>query len=1284
MSRRALVDALRAATVPLIGGRAPGTGFRVTPDLIVTCAHVVEPNSPAYIATTSTSTHSIQAVEIPRTRDPVVDLVLLRSVDRGDHVLLGEQVQPGDELWTFGFPTGNYREGASVALRAEGPANRDGNMLLKADGRVGRGHSGSPVLNWRTGAVCGVVAMRGTATPTVWLIPIGSLLAHYPELRAAARATAWLDLLDDSQLAASGLPHPGPQLRAYLTEVSAADEDHPYSRHLGTTTALHKVYQHQRVTSLHDGENAAVPMAEPADEVIDRCVGAQIVGNPGTGKSSLVRHIAAEKARRWLATGSGDSVPLPLHVHALTQRGGLTESLASGIQDFLHLTLDRETLIKLFRAPPLPGVPWLILADGLDEILDTQIRDLAISKINQYRRDDRFRFVLTTRPLPHALVKLSNREQYPTYVIEPFTRTELVSLCKDWLHEFDDSDPAGNAQLFVDRLERTRLRELAATPLIATMLCMLHARNPGSDLPLNQAQLYEQFIYGLLLAKSQDWLPIGSVRDRLRAWATHTGSTAEHAVDRLVDDLPNMLRELAFERQQLERYSRAFSAVAARARRRQQERWPRQLSARDREALTTAAFQASGLLVEHQRGKFSFIHQSIEEYLAAELIVDHFPDPGSRSARELLAPQREWPWSHLEIRKFVAARWIARERPPLRALTLLLSRRYSAINFRFVLDLHHQGVQLPSSVLTMAMSVLAEQIVDSDTSNRDWADATDALRILNPDRAVVALEQVLQRRMSPYRQREAAVRLSMINRESGTWWLTKLAKDGAREPTDRLLAAKALHMIPDAGAVALLAVLAADTQMLKLRVEAADLVYQTNRSCGAGLLRDIACDAHVRGVAHDRVRLAAARVLVGRDPAVGLSCLTALGRESGLDADVRFAAATTVRLQAPVIGTAIMLDIANDSSIATDVQTRAAAEAAEDGDPGGARRLTAIARDPHVATASRLRAGEELARVDKPTGLRLLLELIIHPSMGENALDAAHAAASLDQPATAQALHQLSTLDAVDAERRLKAAKAAVGLSKVEGVAALRGLSTSQVKHSVAVRAASALAEYEPDQAADLLETMARRTPGWLFDDRLDAAVQLSRVATSRGWPLLTKLLASLPERRRVAMAVKVADVVPAAGNDLLINIANDRHNADNTRIRATQVLEQRSPHRARTCWRLLAEPGVLGPAGRQQAERAVATFDPTMAKRIAESHSEPINSIEEAKRLRGRRRRLEAFWAIAVDSSADPRTRIDALERAAKIDGAATATVARELNKDHRLSGAQRKKAARIATRYG
>ncbi|WP_248963371.1 serine protease [Sphaerisporangium perillae] len=1164
--RSRLREAFCASTLALGRRGQEGTGFFIAPGLVLTCAHVLAPaDRPLPAAVEAVWGERMLDLEVmPGRVRPEAgggpDLALLRTPRDLDHpfVSLSDAAEPGDELWIYGYPRGRYREGEPVRAFCEGVSVRSGGtrLLRVAGGRASPGHSGAPALNWRTGSICGVVRMDGLVehdTPVIRLTPAGAVLESYPEIGPAQRSgtanRAWFDLLSGDQLRAAGRRHLTEPLRDYLEAARDAAREHPYSLTGVSAPPLHKVYLKQQASPVpeerpEDGQTVVQQETVQADDIVRLHQGAQIIGGPGAGKSSLLRHITDVAATGWLGGQEAEFVPVLVHISALVRRTSLPEALAAGVTEHLGISLGRGGLAELFAQEPLPGVRWLVLVDGADEVMNLEDRETTLRRIARLRRTSpHTRFVVASRPLPaHSLNRLA-AEDSPSFVIEPFTDEQLGTFATGWFEALGMPRPEETSAAFVEQLRRSGIRQLARIPLLATMLCVVFAADPRERLPLSRAELYERFVQRLL-TKAREAVDI---RAQLREQARPYGQDAERAADLLLDNLLLVLSELGHRRQySLPSPDPQVASVLAPPSGMTPERW---------QAIVAEALRQSGLVVERGSGDFAFIHHTIQEYLTARFLAGRHPRPRRFGRAGLLAPQDRWPWPDLEVKLFLAAIWAGNAVNLGRPLARLLRPGSRVVNAEFVAELARQGVRLPEEIHKRATAAFRDMVLAPPTAGDHWVGVARSLAELDVACCVSALEQVVtDTRMNGFHRHDAARTLldldegrgvralgALIDDETlayedlmaahtllqhdhdrGVDALRRIGRNSGGDSGRRLDAARDLLKYHSAYGMDTLDYLARDgTALAAHRLTAAQLLINVDLDGGCAALAAIAQDAK----AEARTRMAAAEQLVREDGSVAVRALEALARDRVAPAPIRLRAAGLLAEPAAARGLAALAALVREEDgvpevrlaaarlagaidageaaalleslvAASGLETRHRGEAARELaviDTGRAvALLSAAAAEPGLGGRDRYQLGVVITEIDPVAGVGVLTELALDRRCPDRyRVDSAVAVAKADRDAGARLLAKLADARTLSSGHQLKAAQGLVTVDAERGSRALVKLASQHSDAGTAVAAARSLAEVDKASGVRLLASIA--ADKWLTPEERAGAVKAIR-----------------------------------------------------------------------------------------------------------------------------------------------------------------------------------------------
>ncbi|MFC5945608.1 trypsin-like peptidase domain-containing protein, partial [Micromonospora harpali] len=676
-------ELLHAATVaievPSPSGNAPsrGTGFLVAPATVATCAHVLaadgQPAPETALGRVVAAGVSLTLRVVPdavfRTRAGL-DLALL-AVDQSvpsvelAPVLSSPVIGVGDALWAYGHPDGMFRSGQPATFVYEGQSRRseeDPLRLLRLRGTpVTAGFSGSPVVNRRTGAVCGMICTSST-TGSAHMLPIGEIVARCgrggPHLATVQpQHRRWLSLLTDRQLAAGRWRFPGPQLRAYLALAERTSARHPYRIATTQMPPLSAVYVRQ-TTRLHDVPTAAwsVPAPiRPAEVVFDGDRDAFLVGGAGAGKSSLFQVVTRDLVRRQQSTDVTD-VPVRVQATDLLEAHSLGEAVARSVRaDFGLAGNGGSWPSAFFDAPPMPDGNWLVLVDGLDEIMDSGRRQdvLAFLAAHRATAQSAHRFVIATRPAADLHASSGADWEPLRFELLAFDEEQRRRFTEGWFTRLAVDRPGDTADEFDREIDRLGLGELARNPLMATMLCQLFVANSSRRLPRGRSRIFHDFVQ--LLCERQYSDADGGIRQQVLRRLRRYGRQAEEAGERLIVERDDLIGRLAADRLAGD----ARPAVDKLA------QWTRHLPPssvptgtwRD---LLADLLRRSGVLLE--RGDdFVFLHQTIQEYLAAQVVARDteragpvFRDLLLRTVSGRAAPPPTWRQS---FARFLVAAW---------------------------------------------------------------------------------------------------------------------------------------------------------------------------------------------------------------------------------------------------------------------------------------------------------------------------------------------------------------------------------------------------------------------------------------------------------------------------------------------------------------------------------------------------------------------------------------------------------------------------------------------------
>ncbi|MBN6036849.1 NACHT domain-containing NTPase [Amycolatopsis sp. 195334CR] len=341
----------------------------------------------------------------------------------------------------------------------------------------------------------------------------------------------------------------------------------------------------------------------PVEWAVGRADRTLLRGEAGSGKTTLLHWLAVTAARaEFRGELRGWNGLVPFVVRLRTFAGGRLpapeEFVAHGASAIAGL-MPPGWVHRVLRGGAI------LLVDGVDEVPAPRRREVKAWLRELLDAHPSVKVVVTARPAAADQGWLSD-EGFSAVTLDPMGPTNVRAFLRRW-HDAAESagvqaDVATAHRRLSAQLERTHLRELAASPLLCAMLCALNLSHRAS-LPSSRMDLYAKALAMLLHLRDTERGLSGLLGDaekrvllRDLAWRLTLANRVELSRDEALRHLTTKLP--------------AMPNVTA-----------------DPEALLAHLLERSGVLREPVPGRVDFVHRTFQEYLAADEAVQqhHIP-----------------------------------------------------------------------------------------------------------------------------------------------------------------------------------------------------------------------------------------------------------------------------------------------------------------------------------------------------------------------------------------------------------------------------------------------------------------------------------------------------------------------------------------------------------------------------------------------------------------------------------------------------------------------------------
>lgn len=355
-----------------------------------------------------------------------------------------------------------------------------------------------------------------------------------------------------------------------------------------------------------------------------------LLGDPGVGKTTLLRHLALQIADDNSRRINKFPVYIELNIFASRQMGLLEfmiDIISQNYQEDIQETKD-------FIEYNLQAGRLLLFFDGLDETLvATRERDLRdryyeVSKaiLQLARRYPRTSMIVTSRAVTYDYDQEPILRKFNELVMFGFTEEQDI---RRFLEKWLPKD--GNVDSLLSMLMERGLRSLASNPLLLQLIAKLYADR--RVIPANRTQLYQGVTDALLTNRySYDSLVYNIYTDTLLDKWDMTRGVIRPGQFGLWEE-KQLLQRIAWDSYEKDEYPLSEETIMAAIQSFLSERHnkklpPKQIAQQRLEEVVTRhgllkIVQPSLIATYNTKKTYEFLHPSFQEYFAARYVIDN-------------------------------------------------------------------------------------------------------------------------------------------------------------------------------------------------------------------------------------------------------------------------------------------------------------------------------------------------------------------------------------------------------------------------------------------------------------------------------------------------------------------------------------------------------------------------------------------------------------------------------------------------------------------------------------
>jgi NACHT domain len=248
----------------------------------------------------------------------------------------------------------------------------------------------------------------------------------------------------------------------------------------------------------------------------------RVIGEPGSGKTTVLKRILRDECRRALRKASAARFPIMFELKHLNPPTGVPDDeLGDWFFSIIESDLQNVAVFNMRECigSYLSHKGVLLLLDGADEI-NSSAYSRAQQAINQlsYRLrqlSENNVIILTMRKQFYQQTRVDFAAEFPQVLeAKPFSASDIYRFLSVW--PFKENAQANIARIFADLVDRPTLREMCANPLVLSMYVAEDQLTGHPLVPESRTVFYVRVAEELLIRRraSQVGAPAGAQKIR--------------------------------------------------------------------------------------------------------------------------------------------------------------------------------------------------------------------------------------------------------------------------------------------------------------------------------------------------------------------------------------------------------------------------------------------------------------------------------------------------------------------------------------------------------------------------------------------------------------------------------------------------------------------------------------------------------------------------------------------------------------------------------------------------